>query len=580
MKKSLVCLLFCFSLIHGQTDKPTPAALKAIGAPNAPRVDIAWNRYYDSHEIGAICRRLERAFPEIVDYDSIGHSFAGRPLHLLTVTNRRTGSDRDKPAMYIDGNIHSNEVQGGEVALYTAWFLAEQYGKINWITDLVDHKTFYIVPTINPDARDYFIHEANSPHSPRSGVVPRDDDGDGLLDEDGPDDLDKDGNIVMMRRRDANGRWKPDPDDPRLLLRCKPDEKGSYELLGEEGIDNDGDGQVNEDGVGYYDPNRNWGWNWQPCYTQDGADQYPFSIPENRRVAEFVLAHPNICGAQSYHNSGGMILRGPGAADDAAAFDPADIRLYDFLGKLGEEMLPGYNYLVIHKDLYTVYGGELDWFYAGLGVYTFSNELWTSLDYFRKQEKEKSWFGSQKDTYRFDRLLLFGEGIVEWKPYRHPQYGDVEIGGVKKAWTRTAPSFMLEDLCHRNMAFTLFHGYHLPQPEVDSVLVAKTKEGLYQVDVILANRRVLPTRSYREAQLRFTRPDYVYLKNKVIAGFIVQDRFMNIVTEQKYQPQRLAVEMIPGMATVHVRWLLATAPPYELGLDSAKGGRWLKTIGR
>jgi hypothetical protein len=81
-------------------------------------------------------------------------------------------------------------------------------------------------------------------------------------------------------------------------------------------------------------------------------------------------------------------------------------------------------------------------------------------------------------------------------------------------------------------------------------------------------------------QQRISRPDYVSLKNKVIAGFIVRDRFLNIVEEQKYQPQRLNVDAIPGMGTVHVRWLLTSAPPYELSLDSAKGGRWLKTVGR
>ena len=35
-------------------------------------------------------------------------------------------------------------------------------------------------------------------------------------------------------------------------------------LLGQEGFDNDGDGRVNEDGDGFYDPNRDWAWNWQP----------------------------------------------------------------------------------------------------------------------------------------------------------------------------------------------------------------------------------------------------------------------------------------------------------------------------
>ena len=578
IKKVVVFIAVFASLTFARTEmkEMTLSALKAMGAPNNPRVEIAWNRFYDWKGIGDICRRMADAFPDLVRLGSIGKSVEGRDLYLLTVSNLGNGDPDRKPAMYIDGNIHSNEIQGAEVALYTAWFLVENYGHIDWITELLDHKTFYIVPTINPDARDFFIHQANTPHSPRSGMLPRDDDGDGLVDEDGYDDLDGDGNIVMMRKRDPNGRWKSDPDDPRLMIRAKPDEKGEFVLLGMEGIDNDGDGLVNEDGPGFYDPNRNWAWNWQPAYVQWGADQYPFSIPEDRAVADFVMKHPNIGGAQTYHNSGGMILRGPGVAADDSTYNRQDLQVYNFLGQLGQEILPGYDYLVIHKDLYSVYGGEIDWFYGALGIYTFTNELWSSFNYFRKAGEEKGgWFGRQKDVYRFDKLLLFKEGIVPWKKIRHPQYGEIEIGGVKKSWTRLPPSFMIEDMCHRNMAFTLFHAYHLPQIAIDSVKVKKLPGGLKQVDVIISNSRVLPTRSAHDVKNKITRPDYVSLTGKnaeVIAGFIVDNPYLDITREQKYRPERLSVQSIPGMDAVQVRWIVSGKTPFVVTVDSNRGG--------
>ncbi len=68
------------------TKQFTSSALKALGAPNNPKVEIAWNRYYDSREIGDICRRLAEAHPDLVQYGTIGSSVEGRPLHLLTVT--------------------------------------------------------------------------------------------------------------------------------------------------------------------------------------------------------------------------------------------------------------------------------------------------------------------------------------------------------------------------------------------------------------------------------------------------------------------------------------------------------------
>ncbi|RLD11499.1 hypothetical protein DRI50_09970 [candidate division KSB1 bacterium] len=162
--KKFVLTVFLLSLaasVPGQ--EMTAGALKAMGAPNHPKVEIAWNRYYDSEQIGDLCQRLADAHPGLIKHSIIGASVQGRPLHVLTVTNFDVGEAGGKPAMYIDGNIHSNEIQGAEVALYTAWFLAESRAENEWIAQLLDEKTFYIIPTINPDARDDFVHQANTP---------------------------------------------------------------------------------------------------------------------------------------------------------------------------------------------------------------------------------------------------------------------------------------------------------------------------------------------------------------------------------------------------------------------------------
>lgn len=551
----------------------TESALKAMGAPNNPKVEVAWNRYYDSEQLAEIMQRIEKAYPNLAKVKSIGKSYKGKEMWLITVSNFSKGDPNKKPAMYIDGNIHSNEIQGAEVALYTAWYVTEMYAANDWIHKLLDEKTLYIVPTINPDARDHFIHQPNTPSSPRSGLVPRDDDGDGQIDEDTYDDLDDDGNITQMRIKDPNGRWVADPVDPRIMLPAKPDQPGQYTLLGNEGIDNDGDGLVNEDGPGSYDPNRDWGWNWAPRYVQGGADHYPFVFPENRCVSEFVLAHPNIAAAQSFHNNGGMILRGPGAQTDLRTYSPLDIQTYDFLGKLGEEMLPGYRYIVIYKDLYTVYGGEIDWFYGARGIVTFSNELWTNFDYFRRQREEGEGQRDRSTLYRFDKILLFEEGVVPWKKFNHPQFGEIEIGGFKKAWTRTAPSFMIEDMCHRNMAFTLFHLYHTPMVEVDSVYTKSLQGGLTEVTAIVRNNRVIPTHTLQDQRNKITRPDWVSISGgEVLSGGILQNRFFGIAQEQKHHPERLEVENVPGMNAVYVRWIVRGPGPFTVTIDSEKGG--------
>ena len=100
--------------------------------------------------------------------------------------------------MYIEANVHGNEIQGAEVALYTIWYLMENYGRIDQITKLVNERVFYVVPTVNPDGRDHFLKGTGA--GSRTGHVPVDDDNDGVADEDGDDDLNGNGVIEQIRK--------------------------------------------------------------------------------------------------------------------------------------------------------------------------------------------------------------------------------------------------------------------------------------------------------------------------------------------------------------------------------------------
>lgn len=565
-------LIICFFLFAGIAAQAQDAngVFRAAGSPENPKVSITWNRYYNHDGITDICKKIAAAHPDLAKLESIGKSYQGREMWLLTITDFKKGKPEEKPAFYLDGNIHSNEVQGAEMALYTAWYLTETFKDITYIKELLADRVFYIVPTINPDGRDNFMKAPNSPHSPRSGMVPIDNDRDGKVNEDGFDDLDKDGNITQMIRKSATGRFKKDPNDPRRLMRAKNDELGEYEVLGNEGIDSDGDGRVNEDGEGYYDPNRDWGWKWQPNPIQNGAYKYPFSLPENRNVRNFVMAHPNIAGAQSFHNNGGMILRGPGAEEDASTYNAEDSRIYDAIGKKGELLIPGYRYMIVYKDLYSVFGGELDWFYGGRGIYTFTNELFTSYMYFNKKA---SWEDGEDESYEFNNDLLFGDAVVPWKEYDHPQYGKIEVGGVKKNFTRADPGFLLESDAHRNMSFVIYHAYHMPKLSVENISEKNLGNGLTEVTVVVKNERMMPTHASQDLKFKIERPDYISLQGAtVVAGMIVENGDLNITREQKINPAVLEVKSIPGLGAVTVRWIIKPAKNYTVKVDSRKGG--------
>jgi hypothetical protein len=486
----LVFAVFAGS-VRAQTDVPS-------------KVPAAWNRYHTVAEIEGMLKSIASAYPEIATLASVGKSLQGRDMWVLTIHNPKTGKESEKPAMWIDGGIHANEIQSVEAVLYTAWYLTKMHGVNAPLTALMDRTTIHLMPMVSPDSRDAWFAGPSTPHNYRSNLRPVDNDRDGRFDEDGPDDLDGDGQVTQMWKADPAGRWERDKDDPRIFRR-RPDDKpaGGWTRLGEEGIDNDGDGEVNEDGPGGDDMNRNWPAGWLPGYVQWGAGPFPLSAPETRAAADFIAARPNIAAAQSYHNTGGMILRGPGAGFREWAYPREDVAVYDEIARLGEEMLPYYRSMIIHKDLYTVHGGFVNWVAESLGIFSFTNELWTEAKYFQRDVTSPD---ERRDWLWTDRMV-FGQNFAPYKEVEHPTHGKVLVGGLNKWSSRSTPTFMLEEECHRNFAFTMLHADQMPLLVTDRAEAVKVGDGLYAVTVEIRNTRAIPTRSGHAANKRIGAPD-------------------------------------------------------------------------
>ena len=471
---------------------PCAMATPASAQPHIPgRVDIAFNRYVDHNGLNEHLKEIAGAYPDIVTLTTIGHSREGREMIVAIVNNPETGKHTDKPAMWIDGNVHGNEIQAAEAVVYSLWYLTKAQGESKDLTELLDNYSFYFLPSQNPDGRQAWFEQVQTPHSSRHSRRPVDNDRDGQFDEDPPEDLDGDGSITTMWKEDPSGDWLRDELDPRVFKRARTSEgeKGKWIWLGSEGIDTDGDGRINEDGPGGDDMNRSWPTAWQPRYVQNAATTYPLADPETRAVAEFILAHPNIAAGQSYHNSGGMMLRGPGASWRNSEYPGQDRRVYDEIGRVGEIMLPYYNYYVIYDDLYTVHGGFVNWLAEGLGILSFTNELMAPGKFFQRegqmdQEKSKLWR---------DRMA-FGTTFTEYKEFDHPEHGKVLIGGTNKWASRSTPNFMLEEECHRNFAFTMFHASHMPLVSFERIEVKQLDGNLWQVTVEIENEKLIPSR--------------------------------------------------------------------------------------
>lgn len=478
-----------------------PASTAAAQEMSPGRVDLPFNRYYDLDALYDATRAIAEAYPELVELREIGKSLEGRPIYVAIVTSPDS-NHRTKPAMWIDGNVHGNEIQASEVVLYSLWYLVKEYGRNEKITDLLDHNSIYLCVSVNPDGRHGWFTQPSTSSMFRGNVRPIDQDRDGLFDEDPPNDLDGDGMITRMWKADPDGNWVRDRNDPRIFRRVGPGERGDWISLGSEGIDDDGDGRTNEDGIGGDDMNRNWPGDWQPNYVQRGAGPFPMSAPEVQCVAEFIGSHPNIAASQSYHNTGGMILRGPGTDYMAGAYSRRDIAVYDALADDGATMLPGYRKLVIFSDLYNVHGGFATWVAESLGVISFTNELWTTLNYFYQDSRP-----SEEDMWLWRDRIAFGDVFTDYTEVEHPEHGTVLVGGPNKWSSRVTPTFMLEEECHRNFAFTMMHADAMPRLSWHRPEVERIDGDLWQVTIAIRNERVIPTRTDRMVSQRIGRPD-------------------------------------------------------------------------
>jgi len=565
-------------------------SLQAQDETKPMTVPLRFDHYYTYEQVVEALKLIHKTYPDLTQLNLIGKSEENREIWEITINNPKTGKPLEKPGVYVDGNIHGNEIQAGEVCLYFIDIMLSNYGKNEKITRLLDKNAYYVIPVVNVDGRYHFFADANTMHSNRGLRRPKDDDHDGRINEDFPDDLDGDGNICQMRKKDPNGKYKTDPEDPRLMVRVKPGEKGEWTILGQEGIDNDGDGRVNEDAEGYVDPNRNWGFNWAPSYVQRGAGDYPFSGHGMKAIAGFMVNHPNILVVWAFHNNGGMILRGPSTKNER--MNPADIPVYDYLGKNGEKILPGYKYMISWKDLYPTYGDFTDFTDNIIGSYSFVGELFpTKKETYREMKEEQpkrtgnfilSGSGNERDRERlkFNDFLAMGMLYKPWKPFHHPVYGDIEIGGWVKMSTRLPHPFMLEDLVHRAASAVMFTAGQTPEIKMQVLKKEKIGKNLYRLRVRLSNNKAIPSISYQSVANKVYPKDMLTVSGKnirVVAGGKLTDIYTDRVNYKDYKPEVQFLQ-VPGFGKTDYQFLIKGKGKVQIKFTSRKAGTLIKTI--
>jgi len=416
----------------------------------------AFDRFYRYAELTALLHQFASEHPALVSIESIGRSHEGRDIWVLTVTNSATGPAADKPAFWVDGNIHATEVAASAANVYLLHVLVTQYGRDADITRVLDTRAFYVCPRINPDGAEWAL--ADRPKWIRSSTRPYPYDEeplDGLVVE----DIDGDGRILQMRIPDANGVWKAHPDEPRLMIRRDPTETGGryYRVIPEGSIDNyDGFTLTMKKPPQGLDLNRNFPASWRQEFEQLGAGPYPASEPEVRAVVDFIARHANITGGTTFHTWSGVLLR-PFEHQSDDEMDAEDLWVYQAVGAKGTELTGYPNISVFHEFRYhpkQVIGGTFDWIYEHLGLFAWVVEIWSPMreagiasykyiDWFRDHTPD-----DDLKLIRWSDEKLGGIAHVGWTPFDHPQLGRIEIGGWNRfhAFSNPPPALLEKEL--------------------------------------------------------------------------------------------------------------------------------------
>jgi len=446
-----------------------------------------WSKFHSTSDAYALLEGWAQRYPQLTNLYPIGETLNGTPLLVLEITNEETGVAADKPGYYYDGNIHAEELAGAEVALHFAWYVLSRYGTDEPVTRLLDTRVLYVRPKFNPDGADLAL---TTPHNPRSTPRPYDEDADGLLDEDPGNDLDGDGFITQMRVRNSRGIWRADSNDPRIMTRRTEGEtRGEFYDLYSEGIDDDGDGRFNEDGVGGIDMNRNFPRNWGLEFEQSGAGPYPLSEPETRATIEFLHTHRNVTGVFHGHTSGGFVYRLPSTTswDD---FGLADQNLILELAEMyntttGQPVRPSYSDPRVHR-----YGTLISWAYWDFGVVGFVPEFWGGFG----RDYDGNGRITETERLRWNDEELSGEGFATWTGYDHPQLGRVEIGGWRARFTsRNPPPQLLRGEIEKYVPWMLWLAEVSPRVVIGEVTVTPVEANVVKVTAVVRNEGYLPT---------------------------------------------------------------------------------------
>jgi hypothetical protein len=486
--------------------------------------------YYDNKSLGKHLVSLAEQNSDLLRIDSIARSI-GRCRVWLIEAGKGTKQDRKtRPAMLVVAGIESNDLVGCSVAVSWIEHLVEQYQKDIGIKKLLKTTTIYIIPQLNPDAAEHFFDQPKFETSLNDKPV--DNDRDGLVDEDGPEDLNSDGLITWMRIEDAEGEYILDPEDDRLLIKADhlKGEVSAWRYL-VEGIDNDHDEFWNEDGPGGVNFNRNFPYNYE--FFAPDAGVHPVSEAETRALADFVIEHPNI-GMVVTYGAADNLSKIPKGARPAGRRKPMteihedDVGYYRVMSECYRKALG------LDKELEgaSVPGAFGDWVYYHRGRLSLAVRAWspavaaelskaaekkdkTKQKQTEENEEQSSESESEESNKRSDKdskkdadkrnekerkeLKWFDkyapQAFVKWQEIEHPDFPNqrVEVGGYSPFALTNPPAGMIDQIVTKHADFLTTVAQRLGRIGIRKIETQHLGRSVYEVKIQVENTGFMPT---------------------------------------------------------------------------------------
>ena len=438
--------------------------------------------------------KLVQANPSLASVKSLGKTNGGKDIWLLTLGSGKTET---KPAIAVIGGTEGNHLLGTELAIGFAENLLAS-ATSDSIKSKLAKTTYYIFPNMSPDAMEQYF--AKIKYERNGNASETDDDRDGKLNEDGMDDLDGNGKITLMRIASQIGDYKTHPDDARVMIKADASkgEKGKYMVFAE-GIDNDKDGNLNEDGEGGIAFNKNL--TYKHNTFAPGAGDFPASEKETRALLDFLYDAFNVYAVISFGSNNN--LSSPIAYNAVAAKERILAGYLEPDAKANSMVSELYNKVTGTKDApkNNVAGGDvLSWGYFHYARYSFSTPGWwvpKAKPDTSKKEKAFTVEDPVANYLRWAQQQGITNTFTEWKLIQHPDYPNqkVEVGGLDPFVLINPPYKMVGEIIKKHTEFLLKLADQQAEIEVTNLKTEKLGNGLTRVSLDIINKGALATHS-------------------------------------------------------------------------------------